>query len=189
MHRTTFIGLVFAGTLWSCTNQDLELRAAESRAATQQFMQMLKSALRQAMETGGPVTAIEVCNKEAPVIAEKLSTQKQWAIARTSLKVRNPANAPDDWERKVLAEFEKRQAQGEDPKAMEYYQVVKNDGEPVFRYMKAIPTAELCLTCHGERISPQISAKLNELYPKDQATGFRTGDIRGAFTITQSMQD
>lgn len=30
-------------------------------------------------------------------------------------------------------------------------------------------------------------AKLEDLYPKDQATGHRTGDLRGAFTITQPM--
>lgn len=187
MYKTTIMGLLVSLTLWSCTGPDLEQRAADSRAATQAFMQTLKSALQRAMKSGGPVNAIAVCNKDAPAIAGTMSAQKQWTIARTSLKVRNPSNKADDWEHKVLEDFERRKAQGEDPKTLEYYAVVKRDGGAEFRYMKAIPTAELCLTCHGGEISPEISAKLQELYPGDQATGFSVGDIRGAFTIRQPM--
>jgi hypothetical protein len=53
--------------------------------------------------------------------------------------------------------------------------------------MKAIPTGEVCQTCHGVEIAPPVSAKIRELYPQDQAIGFKTGDLRGAFTITQSL--
>jgi hypothetical protein len=31
-----------------------------------------------------------------------------------------------------------------------------------------------------------VRAKLKELYPADAATGFKLGDLRGAFTITQT---
>jgi hypothetical protein len=31
-----------------------------------------------------------------------------------------------------------------------------------------------------------VTAKLKALYPGDLATGFKLGDLRGAFTITQS---
>jgi hypothetical protein len=53
--------------------------------------------------------------------------------------------------------------------------------------MKAIPTAELCTTCHGSNLDPAIAARLAELYPADRATRFAVGDIRGAFTIEQLM--
>jgi hypothetical protein len=33
-----------------------------------------------------------------------------------------------------------------------------------------------------------VKAKLAELYPKDRATGFKEGDIRGAFTLTKTLQ-
>jgi hypothetical protein len=150
-------------------------------------MQDLKAALQQAMKEGGPVNAIAVCNEKAPAIATEMSTRKGWRVARTSLKVRNQANAPDDWERTVLEDFEKRKAQGDKPEAMEHYEIVKNNGKQVFRYMKAIPTVEICTTCHGEQIGDEIAAKLKELYPADQATGFKPGDLRGAFTITQPL--
>ncbi|HID49314.1 MAG TPA: DUF3365 domain-containing protein, partial [Chromatiales bacterium] len=103
----------------------------------------------------------------------------------TSLKVRNPNNEPDAWERKVLESFEQRKQQGEDVKKMEFAEVVTVDGKQEFRYMKAIPTGKVCLQCHGAQIKPEVEAVLKQEYPRDQARGFRQGDIRGAFTITR----
>jgi hypothetical protein len=42
----------------------------------------------------------------------------------------------------------------------------------------------MCLGCHGKNIAPEVQAKLDELYPEDQATGFSEGDLRGAFVIS-----
>ncbi len=54
--------------------------------------------------------------------------------------------------------------------------------------MKAIPTAEKpCLACHGGKIQIKVTETLDKLYPQDQARGYKAGDIRGAFTITQPM--
>ncbi|MGM0774574.1 MAG: c-type heme family protein, partial [Pseudomonadota bacterium] len=41
------------------------------------------------------------------------------------------------------------------------------------------------LGCHGKSIDPEVKAKLDELYPEDQATGFSEGDLRGAFVVTR----
>jgi len=152
-------------------------------------MLTLKGALQQAMEQGGVVNAVSVCKKMAPAIAEQLSTQKGWRVARTSRKVRNPSNAPDDWERGALEDFDQRNAKGENPETMEYYAVVEESSGPVFRYMKAIPAAPMCLECHGENIDAAVAARLDALYPADQARGFKAGDIRGAFSITQPMTE
>ena len=166
---------------------DLEKRVKASRLAVKTFMGQLKGELQAAMKAGGPVNAIKICKLKAPAIAARISKMHGWRVARTSLKLRNPANAPDAWEKKVLKKFEARKRRGENPAAMEYYAVVKQNGRQVFRYMKAIPTAGLCLTCHGHKIDPKVSIKLKQLYPNDQARGFKVGDIRGAFTITQPM--
>ena len=54
--------------------------------------------------------------------------------------------------------------------------------------MKAIGTAEKpCLTCHGSNIKPELAAKINSLYPEDKATGYKAGELRGAFTIMQPL--
>ena len=107
----------------------------------------------------------------------------------TSLKPRNPDNAPDAWETKVLQDFEQRKAAGEDPAKLEYSEKIVSNGKEELRYMKAIVIAAdaPCLTCHGDKIDPAVGAKLKTLYPQDQATGYKQGDIRGAFTITQPM--
>ena len=58
------------------------------------------------------------------------------------------------------------------------------EGQPRFQYMSAIPTQGMCLKCHGTSIDPKVQAKLKELYPRDQATGFSEGELRGAFVVT-----
>ncbi len=164
-----------------------EQLAAESREAAKAFMQRLKSTLQTAMRSGGPVKAIEACNLAAPGIAEEVSNQHGYRIGRTSLKLRNPDNAPDAWEKAVLERFEQQHAAGTPVKKLEHYEIVTEGDRKVFRYMKAIPTAEVCTSCHGTDIAPEIKARLAELYPHDQATGFRPGDIRGAFTIERPL--
>ena len=171
----------------SASTDDLDQRTAESRAVTMEFMTTLKSELQSAMKADGPVNAIQVCNTRAPEIAADFSEQKGWTVARTSLKYRNPDNAPDAWERKVLEQFEERKANGEDPKQMVYAEVVEDGGAKTYRFMKAIPTGPVCLACHGEKIDAAVEARIQELYPEDRALGFSAGDIRGAFTITQPM--
>lgn len=185
MKRWLILGMVAAAVPGFAA--DDASRVAASRAAAKDFMETLKGELQAAMKAGGPTNAIEVCNTKAPAIAQEISKAKGMQVARTSLKTRNPDNAPDAWERKVLEDFEARKAKGEDPTKLEHHEVVTADGKQTFRYMKAIPTAELCLNCHGEKLDPKVSATLKRLYPKDQATGFKTGDLRGAFTIAQPL--
>lgn len=160
---------------------------AASRATVKEFMQTLKQELQGGMQEGGPVNAISVCNLSAPAIANTYSVRNGWDVGRTSLKLRNPANAPDAWERSVLESFEERKAAGEDPAKMEHYEAVRRDGVREFRYMKAIPTAPLCLACHGESIDSITMTRLEKLYPDDQARGYQAGDIRGAFSISQPL--
>jgi hypothetical protein len=74
-------------------------------------------------------------------------------------------------------------ANGVDIKTLEVNEIVSKNKKKTFRYMKAIPTQEPCILCHGKNIAPSITKKLNGLYPNDQATGFQVGEIRGAFTV------
>lgn len=169
--------------------EDATARAAESRAIIKSFAGELQAALKGAMESGGPVKAIAVCNERAPAIAMKHGEAKGWEVGRTSLKYRNPDNAPDQWEVAVLQRFEQRKASGEDVAKMDFGEFTELEGKRVFRYMKAIPTGEICLNCHGgESVKPEVEARLAEFYPDDMARGFSVGDIRGAFTIIQPTE-
>lgn len=162
-------------------------RAQKSKAMVKEFMGQLKGELQTAMKAGGAINAINVCKDKAPKIAKSLSDKYGWKVARTSLKTRNPLNSPDTWETDVLNQFETRKKNGEQVKPMAFFETVSVEGNKSFRFMKAIPTGKVCLSCHGNDISPKVSDKLKASYPEDMATGFKQGDIRGAFTITQAV--
>ncbi len=162
--------------------------AAEAKGIVKTFATNLQGELQAAIKEGGPVQAIAVCKERAPAIAQGLSDQTGWEVGRTSLKLRNPTiNAPDDWERQVLLKFEERKAGGEDVQTMAYAEVVEKNGSKQYRFMKAIPTGEVCLACHGDSIAPAVTTALDEAYPDDQARGYKLGDVRGAFTLSKPL--
>lgn len=161
----------------------------QAREATREFMQTLKGHLSEAIKEGGPSQAINICSEVAPKIASRISREQGWQVGRTSLRLRNPINMPQLWEREVLAEFGERHRNGVEAKKLEHSDLIQIDGQGIFRYMKAIPTQDLCLQCHGTNLHPTVKEELNRLYPHDQATGFSKGDIRGAFTIRIPVDD
>ena len=188
MRRTTgwmavVVTLLISSSL-AAAQSDLTERTDAARAAAVDFGMTLIGELQKAIAAGGPASAIGVCSVAAPKIAADKSVANQMTIGRTSLKLRQPNNNPDAWEMQQLLRFEERKAAGENPATIEFAEYVETGGQRVFRYMKAIPTAELCLACHGGTLVPEVTAK--ELYPQDAATGFKVGDLRGAFTIRQA---
>ena len=176
--------LVFSTAINAASKDKMIL---ESKQAIKQYATQLKGELQQGMKAGGPANAIQVCNTAAAEISRQVSDKQGWKIARTSLKVRNSKNAADAWEHQVLQNFEQRLKKGESIQKLEYAEIIRKDNLSVFRYMKAIPTQGICLSCHGDKLSPDVAEKLRELYPEDQATGFEIGDIRGAFSITRHI--
>jgi hypothetical protein len=155
---------------------------AQANAAVQALAGTLKGELEAAMKTGGPVEAMSICNTKAPAIAEAVSATTGMNISRVSLKNRNPdVGKANDWQIAVLNDFEAKKAAGTAPSDLVYSQVVDNE----FRFMKAIPTGAVCLKCHGTDLSPAVTAKLTELYPSDKATGYKEGDLRGAFVVVK----
>ena len=173
-------------TFSACAANEQQL-TEETRGAIKALGSELKATLKSSMKNEGPVKAISVCNEQAPLLAQKVSDEKGMEVSRTSLKTRNELNAPDSWELSVLKQFEQRKAEGEPVKTIEYSETTTHNGNRVFRYMKAIPADDVCLMCHGEQIPPDISARINALYPNDQATGFSKGDIRGAFSVVKVL--
>ena len=126
------------------------------------------------MSSGGPVAAIGVCADVAPQIASDLSRASGAKVRRTSLRFRNPGNAPDDWEARALEKLEATSAN----------EIFEPDDAGGARYLKAIPTAPVCLTCHGDTLPSEIDAELATAYPHDGARGFAVGDLRGAFSVS-----
>ena len=65
----------------------------------QQLMQALQRGLAQ-----GPENAIDVCRLDAPAIAAAASIDGL-EIGRSSHRLRNPANAPTDWQRRAIDHY------------------------------------------------------------------------------------
>jgi len=171
-----------AATAAGTWDEDQQVEAC--RAAVQKLGGALKSALVKAMGEGGVEGALHVCHDEAQHIADRICDEEGLTVGRTSLKVRNQANGPDAWEQAGLAAFADRIAAGEKIKDLEMWATVTApEGARTLRYLKAIPTAPLCLNCHGADLSDDVAAKLADLYPDDQARGFALGDLRGAFSV------
>lgn len=144
------------------------------------FATELKSALVAAIQKDGLHTAVQVCEKQAPKIAESLSTEG-WKVARTSLRTRNENNKADEWETQVMLSFDEQYKAGVNVNMLSASKL----NEDEFRLMKAIPTGQVCLACHGRSVEPKLLMSINERYPNDTALGFTLEDIRGAFTVTK----
>lgn len=76
----------------------------------------------------------------------------------TSLKLINPMNSPDEWEKKALKEFEDT-----DKKELSAFQSI--EGKHYLRYISPLYVEESCLRCHAKQ-------------------GYRIGDVRGAISVT-----
>lgn len=158
----------------------------EARKVSVMLPPKLLVALKEEMSKSGPEGAIPVCKDMAPKMAGEISQQSGWKIKRVSLKARNDARAiPDAWERAALEDFDRRAAAGEPPEKLEKGEKVGSE----YRYVKALPVQALCLSCHGsaEQISPAVKSVLGQHYPKDLATGYSIGQIRGAISVRKPL--
>lgn len=167
--------------------QDVDAAVAASRAAAGDLGGQLIAALTAAIAEGGPASAIAVCNEKAPEIAARISAARSIEIGRTSTRIRNPANTADAWETAQLAAFADAIAGGASPAALERHEVVRDGDGWRLRWMKPIVLQPMCATCHGEAVDPALLATIRARYPDDAATGFRPGDLRGAFTATVKL--
>ncbi len=149
---------------------DIEKRGAETLAP---FKKALMSALVSGL-ADGPVNAIGVCRMQAPLLAASAGGAGV-RIGRTSHRLRNPANRPPAWTRPLL------DAWAGDPAAAGPRGVqLANGGSG---YVEPIFVQPMCLACHGETLQPAVAARLRELYPDDQATGYQADDFRGVFWV------
>lgn len=157
-----------------------------SQVLADRLMSELKAELMEAMQRGGPVAAIEVCRSRAPAIASRLAADSGAEVGRTALRVRNPANSPDAFERAALerfaAELARANTDATAPPPTATLELRSAAGIER-RYLRAIVMQPLCANCHGTALAPDVEAAIRRQYPDDAATGFETGQLRGAVTV------
>ncbi len=158
------------------------------RAAAAQAMTKLLAELTVALAADGAAGAVEVCHLKAlPLTAARDPKLPQvTGVKRTSLKVRNPANAPDAAERLVLDHVAALAARGEALPEVLLQRVEPADAAPEWRVYRPVVMQTACLACHGEPLSqsPALRAALQARYPQDAALGYRAGDWRGLIRVS-----
>lgn len=169
---------------------EVETLTKETREATQPLLGKVVGTLKETLATNPADKTVDVCREKLPGIVKETREKTGWNIRRVSLKTRNAERGtPDEYEAKVLADFDRRAAAGEKGETMESAEIVQTPEGRLFRYMKALPVQEICMTCHGDpaNFAPDLTARLKALYPADKATGYQLGQIRGALTVKRSL--
>jgi len=154
-------------------------------AAASGLGEVLKQLLGEELRRGGFEGAVKSCADSAQAVTEEYAREKGMEIRRVSRKYRNRRDQPDEWEAAKLREWE---AAGGIPK--EIAEKVTENGKLYLRYLKPITTQAMCLSCHGTpaQIPAEVSAVLSERYPRDKATGYKAGELRGGFSVTLALE-
>ena len=185
-----FIFIALGILLFSCNKKSKEettVISEESKEILQKYALETKGVLGKnlmnAINTQGTEKAIEFCSTKAIVLTDSMSIAFNASIKRVSDKPRNPINMANDNETAFINELKQKISKGEKmtPKFTE------SDGK-ITGYFP-IETNAMCLQCHGSKdldIKPNVLKKIAQLYPKDQATGYKENQIRGIFVVTQN---
>ena len=140
----------------------------------------LKSNLVAAMQNGGPANAVQFCNLKAMELTQIYSKKYNTEVKRVSDRYRNAANAADETELDVLADF-RNSLENQQPLSPK----VAIDAEGRKHYYAPIFTGGVCLTCHGnpKNMQPELLTAIDSLYPNDKARDYTVDELRGIWSI------
>lgn len=165
-----------------------EMRSAavqRGKAVVAETFSLLSSNLQSAIQQGGVSNALPFCSLAASPLTAGMAGIHGVTIRRVTHKARNPAGQADPVELAILQQFEAAlpAATATNPPPP----IVTNFTANTATYFAPIVlNNELCLKCHGEPgkdIAAENVAVIQRLYPQDRATGFKLGDLRGAWRI------
>jgi hypothetical protein len=156
-------------------------RVAEIERSLPGLAVALRDRLSAAIAEGGPGAGVSACSLDAAALTSAFGAEHGLSAGRSSLRLRNPANAGPDWVRAWLSEQGERPAAG----VTGVSRVVEADGARVVQILKPIVVEPGCLLCHGpaDALVPEVKAALASSYPTDAATGYAAGDLRGALWV------
>ena len=174
----------------NASDPDVAEAVADAKNSLQILVQNLSTALTNAVEQGGPRQGIATCQLQALPLTQQStldSPSRVTGIKRTSLKLRNPANAPDRAEQVALNHVALMIADGEFPPALLVQEIpaTRNHAGEI-RIYKPLTVATQCLACHGDpaTFSSELTATLAQRYPHDAAQGYAEGDWRGLIRVS-----
>lgn len=144
----------------------------------------LVARLGAAIDERGVAGAVDFCADEAIALTQAIQAEHdpRLEIKRTTTLWRNPDNAPDEAEARVLAYLESLElaAPGSAPPML-----TASGPQGSLRFYRVLRTAPLCLQCHGseDALAPEVRPILAARYPNDRATGYGEGDFRGVIRV------
>jgi hypothetical protein len=144
---------------------------------------LLSTNLQTAIQSGGISNALPFCSLAASPLTAGIAARHQVTLKRITHKPRNPDGRSNADEMAVLRSFEAALAATGNPPAAFATNLVS--GQATF-LAPIVISHELCLKCHGEPgsdISAENLAIIRRHYPKDEAIGFKPGQLRGAWRI------
>lgn len=155
------------------------------RAIVAETFSLLSSNLQSAIQQGGVSNALPFCSLAASPLTAGMAGKHGVTIRRVTHKARNPADKADAIELAILNQFKAAlpNITATNPPLPVVTNLVANTAT---FFAPIVLNNELCLKCHGEPgkdISADNVAVIQRLYPQDEATGFRLGDLRGAWRI------
>ncbi len=143
---------------------------------------------RSTVANQGAKAAIAKCHlKSVPATGAVLQgVPRVTAYKRTSLRIRNPANAPDAAEEAALQRVQKELEAGNSAPKIMVQRVSHADGSKEWRIYRPVAVLAQCVTCHGpeDKIAEDVRAELKALYPDDKAIGYAAGEWRGLIRVT-----
>jgi hypothetical protein len=155
------------------------------RAIATETFSLLSSNLQSAIQSGGITNALPFCSLAASPLTAGMAEKHGVTLRRITHKARNPAGKAVGVELAVLTSFETALASGS-PTNPPPPLVTNLIPDQVTFFAPIVINNELCLRCHGEPgrdVSADALAVIRHLYPQDEATGFRLGQLRGAWRI------
>lgn len=139
-----------------------------TRTADRELRRLLKAKL----EEGGVAAALPYCRPESYASTDSMARILQAKPRRVSSRPRNPEH---------LASLPAAQLQSDTTR------LVARPSPEVFTYQRPIVLDDaLCLRCHGSvgsDITAADDALIKKNYPRDQATGYRRGQVMGAWQV------
>ena len=186
MKRIIYIALsiVALGNLVSCENSvnvskvpfdstnDSLLTLGKTIA--KQTFEVLSSHLKHKLQNDGIPEAVNYCNITAYPLTDSISKANNVTIKRVAERYRNPQNKLTPEDSVVFAGMKKNPTP-----------LIHLNGKGNYTFYAPIKLKPMCVMCHGskEQIAENYEV-IQQLYPKDKATGFVPDELRGMWSIT-----
>jgi hypothetical protein len=187
--RLAALGLV--ALIAACAPKRETPDAADIRAARQAALtfdhRMTSEIVGRLDRDEDPVAVYLAYADNVPGWGKELSDAAKMDFSRTALGARNPADAPDAWERQQMEQMSFMLDAGIDPETLEIAEIVTEGDAKVFRWMRPVLMREACLACHGEAIESRVKLLLGQEYPLDEATGYAAGQLGGAYSVRKAL--